>query len=110
MLVEVWFRTRPGGVNMARLQLGRILATIVLGLTLLPSSTFAQATPTDRPTQSELASARSAGKDWITYGGSVFNERYSTLDQINPSNVSQLRGAWLTRLNSGRGSKYRFEA
>ncbi|MBO0884836.1 MAG: PQQ-binding-like beta-propeller repeat protein, partial [Mycobacterium sp.] len=38
------------------------------------------------------------------------NQRYSTLDQINTSNVSQLKGVWMTRLGSGRGSKYRFEA
>jgi glucose dehydrogenase len=32
------------------------------------------------------------------------------LNQINVSNVSQLRGAWLGRLGSGLGTKYKFEA
>jgi alcohol dehydrogenase (cytochrome c) len=89
----------------------RIVASIVLGLPLLlPGSTFAQGVPTVRPTNQELSTTRSAGKDWITYGGSLFNQRYSTLDQINTSNVSQLKGAWMTRLGSGRGAKYKFEA
>ena len=94
---------------MARFDLLRIVASMVLGLTLLPSSSFAQGAG-ERPTQQELTSARAAGKDWITFGGSVFNQRYSTLDQINTGNVAQLKGAWMTRLGSGRGAKYKFEA
>ena len=82
---------------------------LIAGL-VLPSTSNAQAVPTTRPTQQELSTARNAGKDWITYGGSLYNQRYSTLTQINTSNVSQLKGAWLTRLGSGRGSKYKFEA
>ena len=89
----------------------RIVASLAFGLTLLmPGSTFAQGAPAVRPMQQELASTRAAGKDWMTYGGSSFNQRYSTLDQISASNVAQLKGAWMTRLGSGRGAKYRFEA
>jgi quinohemoprotein ethanol dehydrogenase len=95
---------------MAHFGLGRILASVVLALTLLPGSSFAQAVPTTRPTDSELTSVKAAGKDWITYGGSLMAERYSTLDAINTSNVSQLKGAWMTRLGSGKGAKYKFEA
>jgi len=95
---------------MARLDLRHVVAAAVFGVALLPGTGFAQGAATARPTDQELTTTRSAGKDWITYGGSVFNQRYSTLDQINTSNVSQLKGAWMTRLGSGRGSKYRFEA
>src|SRR5712691_5751923 len=95
---------------MAHFGLGRILASVVLALTLLPGSTFAQAVPTTRPSDSELTSAKAAGKDWITYGGSLMAERYSTLDAINTGNVAGLKGAWMTRLGSGRGAKYKFEA
>ena len=95
---------------MPRVPLSRIVASFVLGLTLLPSSSFAQAAPTVRPTQSDLATAKAAGKDWFTYGGSVFNQRFSTLDQINTGNVAGLKGAWMTRLGSGKGAKYKFEA
>jgi len=52
-----------------------------------------------------------AGKDWVTNGGSLTNQRYSTLNQINTSNVKQLKGAWMTRLKgSGAAGKYSFEA
>src|SRR5207302_9980501 len=93
-----------------RLRLGTVAALCMIALLAVPLSSDAQTAPALRPTQQELTTARSAGNDWITYGGSVFNQRYSTLTQINPSNVSELKGAWLTRLNSGRGSKYKFEA
>jgi alcohol dehydrogenase (cytochrome c) len=50
------------------------------------------------------------GKDWVTNGGNLTNQRYSTLKQINTANVKQLKGAWMTRLKgSGLGGKYSFE-
>ena len=50
-------------------------------------------------------------KDWVTNGGNLTNQRYSTLKQIDTSNVKQLKGAWMTRLKgSGVGGKYSFEA
>ena len=53
----------------------------------------------------------SVGKDWVTNGGDLTNQRYSTLKGINPNNVKQLKGAWMTRLmGSGYGGKYSFEA
>jgi alcohol dehydrogenase (cytochrome c) len=55
--------------------------------------------------------AATAGDDWITNGGSLWNQRYSSLDQINDSNVSQLKGVWLTHLRkSGIGAKYSGES
>jgi glucose dehydrogenase len=54
---------------------------------------------------------QSPGKDWLTNGGDLTNQRYSTLTQINTTNVKQLKGAWMTRLKgSGLGGKYSFEA
>jgi alcohol dehydrogenase (cytochrome c) len=51
------------------------------------------------------------GKDWVTNGGNLTNQRYSTLTQINTTNVKQLKGAWMTRLKgSGLGGKYSLEA
>jgi quinohemoprotein ethanol dehydrogenase len=51
------------------------------------------------------------GKDWVTNGGNMTNQRYSTLKQIDTTNVKQLKGAWMTRLKgSGLGGKYSFEA
>ena len=42
------------------------------------------------------------GKDWITNGGNLTNQRYSTLKQIDTTNVKQLKGAWMTRLRGFR--------
>jgi alcohol dehydrogenase (cytochrome c) len=51
------------------------------------------------------------GKDWVTNGGNLTNQRYSTLKQIDTSNVKNLKGAWMTRLKgSGAAGKYSFEA
>src|SRR5690349_24122397 len=50
------------------------------------------------------------GTDWITNGGSLANDRYSSLDEINDGNVSKLKGAWMTPLNqSGVAQKYSAE-
>jgi alcohol dehydrogenase (cytochrome c) len=38
---------------------------------------------------------------WLTNGGSLYNQRYSPLDQINKSNVASLKGVWRASL---RGS------
>src|SRR5262249_1822138 len=93
-----------------RLRFGPVAVAFMIVALVLPTTTNAQTASPVRPTQQELATIRAAGKDWITYGGSIFNQRYSTLTQINTSNAGDLKGAWLTRLNSGRGSKYKFEA
>jgi quinohemoprotein ethanol dehydrogenase len=52
-----------------------------------------------------------AGNDWITNGGDIKNDRYSSLTQISPSNVGTLKQAWATDLgvcpthNSACGSE-----
>ena len=47
------------------------------------------------------------GKDWVTNGGNLTNQRYSTLKQIDTSNVKNLKGAWMIRLKgSAYGGKY----
>src|SRR5438552_18895394 len=50
-------------------------------------------------------------KDWVTNGGNLTNQRYSTLKQIDKTNVKRLKGAWMTRLKgSVLGVKYYAEA
>src|SRR3954447_14422163 len=49
--------------------------------------------------------------DWITNGGSTWNERYSPLDQIDTESVKQLKGVWLTHLRgSATAAKYSAES
>ena len=45
-------------------------------------------------------------EDWITNGGTVFNQRFSPLDQVNRSNVADLKGVWRSHLNSATAFKY----
>ena len=49
-------------------------------------------------------------RNWLANGGNVQGQRYSPLDQINASNVSQLKGVWRTHLGSGIAAKYSQEA
>jgi quinohemoprotein ethanol dehydrogenase len=48
--------------------------------------------------------------EWPLVGGDWANTRFSTLADINPSNVKTLKGAWMTRLNSGFGPPYSQQA
>src|ERR1700751_5744426 len=86
---------------------GRVLAvTIAVGLTSAATIPVRSADlEIDRLLQSPV------GKDWVTNGGNLTNQRYSTLKQIDTNNVKQLKGAWMTRLKgSGFGGKYSAEA
>src|ERR1700681_568421 len=86
-----------------------ILLTLVAGAMMFPGSLSAQTAPRTITTQ-DLQQTKMGGNDWITHGGALNNDRYSSLNQINTSNVTQLKGTWMTRLGSGRGGKYEFEA
>ena len=86
---------------------GRILPIFVaFGSLFLGLATAEAADPEiDRLLRSPI------GKDWVTNGGNLTNQRYSTLKQIDTANVKQLKGAWMTRLKgSGLGGKYSLEA
>jgi len=82
------------------------IVRVAFGLFLLAAMPVRAADPEiDRLLQAPV------GKDWITNGGNLTNQRYSTLKQIDTTNVKQLKGAWMTRLKgSGLGGKYSFEA
>ena len=85
----------------------RQVVPILSALVVLASGDVAWAADPeiDRLLQSPVA------KDWVTNGGNLTNNRYSTLKQIDTTNVKQLKGAWMTRLKgSGYGGKYSFEA
>ena len=88
----------------------RVLRTIAVlaglsPLLLAPAPTLAADPEIDHLLQSPV------GKDWVTNGGNLTNQRYSALKQIDTTNVKQLKGAWMTRLKgSGFGGKYSAEA
>ena len=48
---------------------------------------------------------------WLTNGGTLSNQRYSPLDEIDTDNVDELKGVWMTDLaGSGVAAKYSAEA
>jgi alcohol dehydrogenase (cytochrome c) len=50
------------------------------------------------------------GKDWPLVGGDWGDTRSSTLAQMTPANIGNMKGAWMTRLNSGFGAGYSRQA
>ncbi|WP_084268673.1 outer membrane protein assembly factor BamB family protein [Oceanobacillus damuensis] len=48
--------------------------------------------------------------NWLTNGGNLSNQRYSPLDQVNTSNIGDLKGEWVANLGSGIDFKYSGEA
>ena len=84
------------------------MVPMLIALTLL--CTAAGPTEAADPEIDRLLQAP-VGKDWVTNGGNLTNQRYSRLKQIDTGNVKQLKGAWMVRLKgSGFGGKYSFEA
>jgi quinohemoprotein ethanol dehydrogenase len=52
-----------------------------------------------------------AGADWISNGGGTTNDRFSTLDEINTENVSELKGEWMTKIGqNATAAKFSAEA
>src|SRR5512134_907330 len=47
---------------------------------------------------------------WLTNGGTLANQRYSPLDEVDTDNVGDLKGVWMTDLGSAVAAKYSAEA
>ncbi|MFN3647986.1 MAG: PQQ-dependent dehydrogenase, methanol/ethanol family [Armatimonadota bacterium] len=70
------------------------------GQTGEPASNFSSKKGTAPPvaqavTYERLLRARSEPQNWLTYYGAYDGQRFSALDQINASNVKQLKPAWV---------------
>ncbi|MDT8397963.1 MAG: PQQ-binding-like beta-propeller repeat protein [Pseudomonadales bacterium] len=44
--------------------------------------------------------------NWLTNGGSLMNQRYSPLDEIDKDNIVQVKAEWQTHLDSGLGPRH----
>jgi alcohol dehydrogenase (cytochrome c) len=80
------------------------LAGLLLALSSAPLP--AQVPVGPRPAPAFTAAQLSAPpvNGWLTNGGTIANQRYSPLEQVNRGNVNQLKGKWRTRLlGSGAG-------
>jgi glucose dehydrogenase len=109
------------------MKLGIVLAAVATALLLTVAALIAAVKLTDGGDEAgqgvaveepELAPAFDAAAltqppttRWITNGGTLYNQRYSPLDQIDTSNVDRLKGVWMTDLKgSGLAAKYSAEA
>ena len=76
----------------------RTAACLVVGLTLVvPGSTFAQETGL---TFERLINAEAEPHNWLTYSGGYDSQRHTTLDQIDPANVTDLELKWVFQAQS----------
>ena len=79
---------------------------LIPALVFLTSSAFAQA---QRPSKVDDATLRHAaqgnGDEWLSYGFTPQETRYSPLSQINASNVSRLGLAWSYEVGPGGGGQ-----
>jgi alcohol dehydrogenase (cytochrome c) len=68
-----------------------LIFSMVIGSSGLTAFAAQPATPAPA---SEVPAGEPSGAEWATYGGNLYNQRYSSLDQINTGNVKDLKGAW----------------
>ena len=90
--------------------------TVRVLLLLVASVGAWAATPSGQSTAAPSAAPRSdggvdagmllkpLGENWPTYSGDYSGRRYSTLTQVNQSNVKNLQLVWSTRIVPGMGS------
>ena len=96
-----------------RSQWGGLLAASVLA-PLAPVWVIAQpATQTIKAAPAYAAKQLAAAptSEWITNGGSLSNQRYSALDQIDRANIGDVKAVWRAHLNgSGLGAQHSGQA
>ena len=64
----------------------------LLLLMLAPCGLFAQVS------YERLVRAESESENWLTYSGSYWSQRFSTLKQITAENVAKLKPAWVYQI------------
>jgi quinoprotein glucose dehydrogenase len=78
-----------------------VCGAVALFAVLNPTHDLAGALPSSGVR--DIASAFAADKNWTAYGGTYAGDRYSTLDQITPTNVGRLRVEWTFHTGDVRG-------
>ena len=95
---------------MKRLGTTSITALLVVAAVVLAAGCGGSSSSDSSPAFSSSELSTLPTTDWITNGGSISNQRYSPLDEINTENVGQLKGLWHVHLRSGTAGKYSGEA
>src|SRR5437773_5824154 len=73
-------------------------------LLLVAGVVYGQQVPFER-----ILDANKEPQNWLTYGGTLFNQRYSLLNQITPDNVKNLELQWVLQVRTMDGTT-KFEA
>ena len=81
------------GVSTSRLI--NLLRPAVLGLLLLGTATAALAQMRTNVPYERILNSQSEPGNWLTYGGNYSAQRYSTLTEITPANVANLKSLWV---------------
>jgi PQQ-dependent dehydrogenase (methanol/ethanol family) len=81
-----------------------MLATAAL-LALASSCSGADYAGTARIDQARLEAAASDADNWLTYGRTYAEQRFSELVQVNDGNIGQLGLAWAVELDTARGQE-----
>jgi alcohol dehydrogenase (cytochrome c) len=76
------------------MKLPRLISVTLAGLVIAGASLNAQVT------NQNLLNAAQEPQNWLTYSGTYSSQRYSTLNQITPSNVKDLRMQWVFQADS----------
>ncbi|MEN9705331.1 MAG: hypothetical protein RLZZ393_1210, partial [Pseudomonadota bacterium] len=86
-----------------------LAAALAMPALLLAAGPARDIKPAPAFTAAQLLALPSTG--WLTNGGSLYNQRWSPLTQINRSNVKDLKANWRTHLNgSGVGAQFSGQA
>jgi quinoprotein glucose dehydrogenase len=74
----------------------RVFTRIFVRRSAAAALTFGGVIPAAVPAaaQQKVPVGEPAAAEWMTYGGNLFNQRYSSLNQITTDNVANLKGAW----------------
>ncbi len=80
-----------------------LLSLLAMGCTAAALPAPASALDWKNVTEDRLLNAAKDGNDWLIYGRDYASTRYSSLDQINASNVAKLKPAYQISLGSLEG-------
>src|SRR5215471_14116356 len=84
----------------------RVSSLLIPALSLAGSFAFAQAQKASKVDDVALRNvARGKGEEWLSYGFTPQETRYSPLNQIDASNVSRLGLAWSYEVGPGGGGQ-----
>jgi len=86
-------------MNTRRISTWKLITGIVLWVSILPAQ------PTHRIDDAALRNIGKTGEEWLSYGLTPGETRYSPLKQIDPTNVSRLGLAWSYEVGAGGGSQ-----